>query len=248
MFMQNHLPDPDIQFYLTHHMTREQMAERDREWAADRARAKALAGCDDDIPGANAKEQLTNLHAKIAREEAEKSKFTAQDARLQAAIDEPAKTLAKRDGLLKTLAKRLLGGEDAGSEGFDFLQRRTLDAEIDQAEHNADVAKLARAAITDKLEVATLRVARLRERLPGFERAAMAEHIREHLAPEYRRAIAPLRDITQRIDGARRAAGMCGLEKSVTLQTFGLLDSRDAQIAPDHAAQAPWCKLIDSWK
>jgi hypothetical protein len=245
MFMQTTTnTDPDVLFFLQHNMSRAQMAARDREWAADRARAKALKGCDDDIPGATAREQLSNLHAKIAREEAEESALKAQDTRFRAAIDRPGEVKARRTSLLQSLAHKLLGGEE--SSGFDLLRRREMDSELEAARHGADVARLASADLGPQLEIKALRVKRLRERLPGFERDAMLEHIAETLGPKYVAAIAALRDVTQQIDAARTAAGMRGLEKIVSLPTFGLLDHA-VIAAADHAAQAEWRKLIASW-
>jgi hypothetical protein len=223
------------------------MSRTDREaYLAARKRdffeQEALRGYEDEPKGHTAKQRLDNFVTLRKRTEGEHDALLAQQQRLQDAIDAPAQTKAKRDGLLKTLAKKLLGGEDVA--GFDLLRRTAVESEIQDAEARAEIAKLAIAELAEKLEIAALRVRRLKEREREFVQAAVSEHIKAELGPKYRRAIAEFGAIAHQIQGAREAAGLGSPEK-IELPTFWIVD--DATIRPDRNAVKPWRKLIESW-
>jgi hypothetical protein len=237
----------DQQFWLTHGMTREQMAERERVYERSRFEEKALKGYDADVAGKTARQRLANFVEWLGKTTAEESALKAKGAQLQAAIAAPAQAKAKRDGLLRSMAKKLLGADDGGSQGFDLLQRRTLDTEIDAAEHHAEIAKLALVDLDEQVDIARLRVERLRGRRHEFVTDAMQEHLRETLVPEYRKTIDSLRNVVHRIDAARRASGMAGLHDAIRLPALSALD-RDAVIgAAEVGALEEWCTLLRSW-
>ncbi len=117
--------------------------------------------------------------------------------RLQAAIDAPESLKAKRSGLLREQANRLLEfiglGKNEATSGFDVLERRTLDAELDQAEHKSEVARIAIADIGKQIATKEVQLAYLIKREKEFVRPALRERAELYI-PAYAAAIEKLRE------------------------------------------------------
>ena len=231
----------------------EALRERDRRSDFE---AAAIADVNGDMPGATAKQRLDAFLALKNKTAAELAALQAQRGKLQTVIDAPTTVAAKRDGLLKSLAKRLLLGED----DLDTSEQAALDRDVSAAKRRAAVAQVAIQELDEKIEIQRLRVKRLAEREHGFVKAALLEHVSETLGPRYATAVATLRDVVQEIDAARRAGGMVGLSVTIpenrrqrvdhffTLPDFGLLKGAEAVIsAADSAELAPWRKLLADW-
>jgi hypothetical protein len=243
-FVDTNAISDDAKFYLANGMSRAQYIERDRQWERDRFESRALKGYDAPVPGKTAKARLANYVKWCNETAAEFASLEAQRAKLQDAIDRPAEVKTRRDGLSKTLAKKMLGGEDVS--GFDLMRRTTIETEVADAESRAEIAKLALAEINEQIEVKRLQVERLRGRQHEFVTDAMAEHLREKLGNEYRQAIDRLRNVIHQIDAARRASGMAGLHDAISLPALGLLE-RDAKITGADRSYAEWHKLLAEW-
>jgi hypothetical protein len=219
-------------------MTPEQWAWIEARDRRDAFEATVLADYEAEPAGATAKERLVNFIKWKNDTAAELAKLKEQRQRLQATTDAPAEFTAKRTSLLRTLATKLLGGDETSN--FDLLEARALDSEIDAAQRRADVAKLALAQLDEKIEIKTLQLNRLRDREAGFAELALLEYATEKLGARYRAAIAELRDVATQLDGARQVGGRSGF-KAFALPSLGALsDNRDAWIAPDGAAQESW--------
>ena len=142
----------DFNFQEKNGLSRTAFAERNRQFAADDAREAVLESVEGEPPVGLVSDIVGALRgspqrARMARFVAwrdgvagELAALVAMRDRLQTAIDAPESLRAKRSGLLQQQAKRLLdfiglGGDDAETNGFDVLQRRELDKEVDSAEH-----------------------------------------------------------------------------------------------------------------
>jgi hypothetical protein len=225
------------------------------DYTRERLEHEALKGYEDDLPGSTAKARLdafVELRNRTAGELV--ALVEVQRRKLQATVDAPGVVNAKRNGLLKTLARKLLGGEE-----IDHDEQKALDSEVASAKRKAAVAQVAIAELDEKIDIAQLRCKRLREREHGFVQNALLEHVAVELGPKYKAAVDELRRVTQQIDAVRRAGDMVGLSITIPenrrqrvdhffeLPGFGILKGADAIIAPDSAAIAPWREMIKSW-
>jgi hypothetical protein len=128
----------------------EALRERDRRNDFEDA---AIADVNGEMPGATAKQRLDNFIVLRDRTADELSALQAQRTRLQALADAPATVAAKRDGLLRTLARKLLGGEEV-----DHDDQKALDREVATAKRRAAVAEVALVELDEKIEIQRLRV------------------------------------------------------------------------------------------
>jgi hypothetical protein len=222
-------------------MTPEQwaaLAERDRR---DAWESEVLAPYEADPAGKTARERLTAFIKWKNDTAAELSKLGEQRAKLLTVADAPAEFTAKRTGLLKVLAGKLLGGNEP--DGYDLLELRTINTESGDAKARAAIARLALAELDQKIEAKTLQVERLKDREGGFAEAALLEYATETLGDRYRKAIAEIRSVAQQLDGARQAAN-CAEFKFFDLPPLGVLESGEGRISSDRGAQAPWRKWL----
>ena len=229
------------------------LRERDRRSEFE---AAALAGYDSDPAGATARERLTNFIAWRDRTASELAALQSKRQSMQSMVDAPATVAAKRDGLLKSLARRLLGGEEI----VDHDEQAALDSELRSSKRKAAVAQVALAELDTQIDVKQLQVRRLSERENGFARDALLEHINITLGPQYHKAVGELRRVMKQIDAARRAGDMVGLsitipenrrqrvENFFQLPELGILKHAEAMISSaDNDAVAPWRDMIKSW-
>ena len=229
-------------------------------------RTRALRDYDDGEPPASIKADtkgMKPMRARLARflvwvrsTADELANLEAVRARLEAAIEAPVAAEAKRRGLLQEQAARLLdaivsfGQREVELPGFDLVQRRSLDAEIDAAAHKADVAKVALSDVADKIAAKRIQLERLNERQRDFVEAAVREAAND-LVPEYLEAIATVRPILKKLFGMRAYLDLTGTVKHVEFPLFGLpalAGSEDARtIVPGPDAAKPWRDLVKSW-
>ncbi len=246
--------------------TAAEAAASEAQRAGEAFRARALRDYDDGEPPASIKADtkgMKPMRARLARflvwmrsTADELANLEAVRARLEATIEAPVAAEANRRGLLQEQAARLLeaitsfGQREAGSPGFDVVQRRSIDAEIDAAAHKADVARVALNDVSDKIAIKQIQLERLRERQPNFVEDAVREAANE-MVPEYLEAIATVRPILKKLFGMRAYLDLTGTVKHVEFPLFGLpalADSEDARtIVPGPDAGKPWRDLVKSW-
>jgi len=232
-------------------MSRADYAERQRQWAADDAKAAVLAGYDGEPPSTIVSSAIDALsatpqRARLARFMAWRDSVAGELAalkvtrdRLQAAIDAPESLKAKRSGLLREQANRLLEfiglGKNEATSGFDVLERRTLDAELDQAEHKSEVARIAIADIGKQIATKEVQLAYLIKREKEFVRPALRERAELYI-PAYAAAIEKLREAIAPLAGLQ--AHLHGKGVDIDLPEFGSLKKSDIRI--HECNDAPW--------
>jgi len=238
-------------------------AERKRRWDAEKERAATLQAYEGDPPAsvkANTK-GMAPARAALARfiawrdgTASELAALSTMRDRLQSTVDAPAAVEAKRSSLLRDQAKRLLefigiGEREADTSGFDVLERRTLDSEMDTAQHRADVAAIAIADIVQQIADKEVQLARLIERERSFIHAAVSEHA-DALGSEYLRRIEALRETATQLSGMNDFIGFGAMDK-VELPTFRVASLEDSErartIVARGGAEKPWRELAESW-
>jgi hypothetical protein len=239
-------------------------AERKNRWDAEKARAATLAGYDEGDPPVWIRVNTKGMppaRAALARfiawrdsVAAELAALVAMRDRLQATVNAPAAVEAKRSGLLRDQAKRLLefvglGEREAETGGFDVVERRALDTELDSAQHRADVAAIAIADIAQKISEKEVQLARLIERERSFVHSALREHA-DDLGREYLRRIEALRDTVTQLSGLRQFVGYGAIDK-VELPEFRVASLEDSEkartIVAKPGADKPWRELAENW-
>jgi hypothetical protein len=202
--------------------------------------------CDGD-PRANLEKNVADRN----RLAGEIAGLKAKGANLQALIEAPNALRSQRDGKLRSLAKRLLGGES-----IDVPDR----ADINAASRKAEVAALAVAELDDEITAKQAAITELRQRESDLVRYRMIAHIKEDLGPRYKAAVSELRDVIQQIDAAHRSVDLYGLsivihentrkrvDHHFELPDLGVLEHPDYIItSADGAALAPYRKMINEW-
>jgi hypothetical protein len=245
----------------------ETVAARAARQDSEAFRTKALRDYDECGPPAGIKADtrgMKPMRARLARFLAWKNQtadelanLEAARVRLEATIEAPVAAEAKRRGLLQEQASRLLeaiigfGQREADSPGFDVVQRRALDSEIDVVAHKADVARVALNDVADKIATKQIQIERLRQRQRYFVEDALKEHAESYLGIEYLKAIDQLRPVLVKLFGLRTYLGLTGPVEYVEFPRFGLTafaDNEDALcIAPGRDSANPWIDLVKSW-
>jgi hypothetical protein len=140
----------------------------------------------------------------------EESKFDALEAKrreLQAIVDAPADVESTLRGMLRRTADALLHGTPADES--DAAKRLELDAKLATQKHRAEAAQVALSEIEPQIEVAQIRVSRLRDREMEFLSPCLfeaAEGIARTLA-RVRAEVAALEQLLQPLEAHFRVYG-----------------------------------------
>jgi chromosome segregation ATPase len=178
----------DFEFQAKHGMSREQYAERARQWQRQEFEDKATAdlngdppdnmlGTDFRFPGMTPLRLRYTKYAEwLARESDKLNALERRRADLQSMIEAPAQTEGAIRQALRRTADVLLG---KSVDDSDTEQRLKLETRRMEQLHKAEAAKLAMPELEREIEIAKLRVHKLREREPEFLNPVIQEAARD---------------------------------------------------------------------
>jgi hypothetical protein len=185
-------------------MSRGDYAERERMYAAERQQIKVLADIESDPPpidtpaGMSSKRRAyAAYHAWLTAETATLTALEAKRAECQAIVDAPAESEGTIRATVRRVADRLLNG--LPSDASDALAYREADAKRQQQQLAAEAAAMALNDLERPIEIAQMRVNRLREREREFLSPVLfeaAEGLRRTLA-RVRAEAAALEDLIE---------------------------------------------------
>jgi hypothetical protein len=129
------------------------------------------------------------------------------------------------------------------SDSLAVKNRQVLEAQLAADRHNAEAAREVLPELDHKIDIAKLRVERIREREPDFLRPAILEIAdAAGLGDRYLKAVAELGNVLAELRGASDAAGRpYGVDK-IELPRFALpsLDGKKVIIAADSSRIPAW--------
>lgn len=243
----------DFEFLATHGITREQFAESQRIRARQDFEARVVADLDGEPPGsimsgAVGALSATPQRARLARyiewrdDEAMKlANLEQRRAELMGLKSKPAETESKIQAAIRRTADYLMGRTD---DGGDELDRKGLDERLAIERHRAQAADTVLPELERQIEIATMRVQRLRERESEFVRPAIFEHGNQYGA-EYLRCVAALRKAIAPLAGMSAYLG--GNDVRFELPGFHVASLSDANLEINCGDAKPWQELSESW-
>jgi hypothetical protein len=249
----------DANFFLAHNgQTREQHAEGQRFRARQDFAARNVADLDDDPPSglggdirglSPARATFARYSAWLATEVEKLTKLETKRAELLGMIDATAETESRIQVAVRATADFLLGRtKDDG----DQAHRKALDERLATQRHQSDAAKVALPEIERQIEVAEMRVNRLREREKDFLWPALIEVADlSGLGKQYAAKAQELAKLVELLFGLAYVAGNfwgSGLPRAhkVELPAFPGLPSiakSEFNISASSANADPWSKL-----
>lgn len=246
----------DANFFIRHQITREQYGEMERKRDRSAWEERVVADLQDEPPsglGANImhlspqKARYTRFRAWLQTEKSKLADAHRKLATLDGLVEAPRETEGKIQALVRKTAAFLLG---RGTDDSAVDERATLDSKLTAERHRAEAAQAARPEIERLVEIAELRVRRLKEREPDFVRAAVIEHaIKSELGARYQKAVDELAAVLDEINGLCAEFGGYGNGLPVTtdlkLPAFSALGAEGRKIFARDGNVSMWRKLAD---